>query len=232
MSEIMDLSLHIDKDNLHHAYLIEGEHAVLSADVLAFLEGEQNVIVEYTELFTIDAARSLRARQIERTPDGGKKCFVLGARFFMREAQNALLKVFEEPTADTHFFLIVPDADVLLPTLRSRVLVIRSEEDKVAKEALLVRGKEFLRLTKPERLQVIADLLEEYEDDEKHELLKGEALKLLSGIEVSLYTSLAGEPPSEAQQQTFKELLKCKDFMRDRGASTKMLLEYVALITP
>ena len=41
------------------------------------------------------------------------------------EAANALLKVLEEPPADTTFILTAADADSLLPTIRSRLLPIR-----------------------------------------------------------------------------------------------------------
>ena len=41
------------------------------------------------------------------------------------EAANALLKILEEPPADTTFVLTAADPDSLLPTIRSRVLPIR-----------------------------------------------------------------------------------------------------------
>jgi DNA polymerase III delta prime subunit len=240
MSAIMSLGEYIRKDSLHHAYLIEGEYNLLLPGMLTFLaaelgiahESNSNITKESHELFTVDDARALRERQMQRASEEGKKLFVVGVRFFTREAENALLKIFEEPTPDTHFFLIVPSADMLLPTLRSRLSIIRSLENKASRDSLMLRGNEFLRLTKPERLQFIADMLEEYEDDAKHEFLKGEALKLLDGIEIALHGSLGGSAPTIEQQTALKELLKCKSFMRDRGASTKMLLEHIALILP
>jgi hypothetical protein len=238
MSEIMQLAQYIDKDNLHHAYLIEGEHAAVLPVVLAFLHdtlavdhaANPNVSQELYELFTIDHARSLRTRQSER--GNGKKFFILGIRFFTREAEHALLKMFEEPSTDTHFFLIMPSADMLLPTLRSRLLVIRAQENIASRDAVTFRGQEFLRLSKAERLHYIADMLEEYDDDAKHEMLKGVAVALLDGIELALRASLGNAIASAEQQLAFKEVLICKSYMRDRGASTKMLLEYIALILP
>jgi DNA polymerase III subunit delta' len=41
------------------------------------------------------------------------------------EAANALLKILEEPPADTTFILTAADPDALLPTIRSRVLPVR-----------------------------------------------------------------------------------------------------------
>ena len=44
-----------------------------------------------------------------------------------RSAQNAFLKLFEEPPEDVYFFIITTDAQALLPTVRSRALIIRTE---------------------------------------------------------------------------------------------------------
>lgn len=43
-------------------------------------------------------------------------------------AQNAFLKMFEEPPSNVYFFLITSDASKLLPTVRSRALVLRTEK--------------------------------------------------------------------------------------------------------
>ena len=43
---------------------------------------------------------------------------------FSLDAEHALLKIFEEPKKNTHFFLIVPDKNALLPTLVSRFYFI------------------------------------------------------------------------------------------------------------
>ncbi len=48
-----------------------------------------------------------------------------------------MLKVFEEPRGDTHFFMLMPTADNLLPTLKSRLFIIDEENgvaNKTAKE--------------------------------------------------------------------------------------------------
>ena len=44
-----------------------------------------------------------------------------------RSAQNAFLKLFEEPPEDVYFFIITTDAQALLPTIRSRALIIRTQ---------------------------------------------------------------------------------------------------------
>ena len=43
-------------------------------------------------------------------------------------AQNAFLKLFEEPPANVEFFIITNDASKLLPTIRSRALTLRLDK--------------------------------------------------------------------------------------------------------
>ncbi len=44
-----------------------------------------------------------------------------------RSAQNAFLKLFEEPPENVYFFILTTDASTLLPTIRSRALTVRTE---------------------------------------------------------------------------------------------------------
>jgi DNA polymerase III subunit delta' len=62
---------------------------------------------------------------------GSRKVFVIGDAEALvpqessPEAANALLKLLEEPPADTTLILTAADPDVLLPTIRSRLLTVR-----------------------------------------------------------------------------------------------------------
>lgn len=53
-----------------------------------------------------------------------EKFIVLIGKIFNKEAQNALLKVLEEPPANIHFLIFVPYKNALIPTIRSRMKVI------------------------------------------------------------------------------------------------------------
>src|SRR3989344_1240362 len=111
----------------HHAYFAEG--SLDSLNVVAVeaarrlqitIRGNPDVVVRSYASFGIDDARDLKALA-ELSPVHGKKLFVIGASAITSDAQNALLKVFEEPAAHTHFVLLVPHG-TLLPTLRSRCM--------------------------------------------------------------------------------------------------------------
>ena len=67
--------------------------------------------------FKIDDARDLKSVEYEKGFGVGKKIFLISANNILLEAQNTLLKIFEEPIKNTHFFIITPNTDVLLKLL-------------------------------------------------------------------------------------------------------------------
>jgi DNA polymerase-3 subunit delta' len=78
------------------------------------------------------ASARLLLRKAAMTPVEGRwKVFLVGdaerlvPQESSQEAANALLKVMEEPTADTVFLLTASDPRRLLPTIRSRAVVLR-----------------------------------------------------------------------------------------------------------
>jgi DNA polymerase-3 subunit delta' len=78
------------------------------------------------------ASARLLLRRVVLTPvEASKKVFIIGdaerlvPQESSQEAANALLKVMEEPPADTVFILTASDPRRLLPTIRSRTVVLR-----------------------------------------------------------------------------------------------------------
>src|SRR3989338_8877964 len=124
---------------LHHAYLIEGERRSVHLALNRFFENELKLKIrgnpdllfaEY-DTFTIDEARALKDWQSKRPAVGEQKFFVLALNNATHQAQNSLLKVLEEPTAGTHFFLIEPSANIFLPTVRSRLFIVKFTSEDI-----------------------------------------------------------------------------------------------------
>lgn len=216
------------KDNLHHAYLIEGEYAKVFPELLEYLQKNKfietpgDIYQNSSETLNIDLSRSLKATQAEKAQ---YKFFILGANFFGHEAVNSLLKVFEEPTAGTHFFLITPNPHLLPATLKSRLQVLDNDIKKEINPVVLAEAKKFLTTSPTTRIKIIGEFLEEREESES---TKSEALTLINAIESTLYKSVNIKDNLFA----FEELSKVRDYLADRGASTKMLLEHLALALP
>src|SRR3989344_1690986 len=137
------IDLYKNSDQLHHAYFFVAHKVEEEVEKLKhFLEehvgvktvGNPDVTHHQFKTLTIDDARALATSSerksfgldMSRVPldiEQSRKIFIIEVDFITEEAQNSLLKVFEEPTAGTHFFIISPQ-DILLSTLRSRMQVI------------------------------------------------------------------------------------------------------------
>ncbi len=200
---------------MHHAYLILGtpEDAQLRAFELfkvatADREGNPDLqVLTYTTL-GIDDARQLRVWAMQEPVRGGRRMFILHAEQLLHEAQNALLKLFEEPPEKSAFALIMPSVDRILPTLRSRMEIIELEilsEQEVAKN--------FLKKNLGERLKEVRDRLKDKDG---------------AWIE-SLLASLEREAHEKKDRDAMHALLFTRTYLSRRGASPKMLLEYLAL---
>ncbi|MDO8590693.1 MAG: hypothetical protein Q7R65_01805 [bacterium] len=224
----------------HHAYVVEGEEEVRET-LFNLLEKNWSIEVKANPDFSyqrfvmlgIDEARNLKSLQEKKSfAVGGKKIFVIEADAITVEAQNSLLKMFEEPTENTHFFLMGSFTKNLIPTLASRLSKLKIGEAPPPIWTSDVQigggaGKEFLSLTKAKRMAFVKKLADEIKDDKK---TKAEALALIHQIEDFLYQKSKKEgalPP-----KILRDIERCREYMSDRSASVKMLLEYIALTAP
>jgi len=246
----MDLSESIGNLS-YHAYAIVGAGNA-RAELLSFLEGKQGVIVrgnpdlfvQKYEVLTIDDARALKEAHATRPfasrddkggnggappAGGGKKFFIIEIDSMTHEAQNALLKMFEEPNEYAHFFLILPSEELLLPTLRSRLFVVRPAiNDKTGREG----GKggdlkadknlaDFLRGNRAERIALVDKLAADIFDGKKS---KTDALEFCACL--SRHLRKGG---IEKNLKALVAISQAESYLRDRAPSIKQLLEYVAL---
>ena len=219
---------------LHHAHVIVGAYDTVSPALVSALarhlnietKGNPDLMERFYETLGIDEARELKDAQTRAGFDGARKIFVIGAESFTHQAQNALLKTFEEPTAGTHFFIILPRAEILLPTLRSRVLVISGNIANTDDSKEL--AEKFLDATLEGRF-VIAKKMAEKKAGETvdRELFRG----MLDHIERILYTRTAGKR-DDATANIFREIFQAKTYLSNQGSSPKMLLEHIALVLP
>lgn len=232
----MSILKHLDKNNLHHAYLIEGTRSEIIPELLKFIEnlgiktlGNADFIHISLDSFKIDDARNLKSYGAERGFSSEKKIFIITANSFLLEAQNSLLKMFEEPIENTHFFIILPDINSLLKTFISRFYLIFArqglDEDTDADK--------FLSMFLLARINFMKDFLtEEDEDEEKVEIdsTRAKSLRFLNALEFSLHQKFMSRTILETG--FFKHIFKVREFLRMPGSSTKSLMESVALIVP
>ncbi|OHA79523.1 MAG: hypothetical protein A2747_03725 [Candidatus Yonathbacteria bacterium RIFCSPHIGHO2_01_FULL_44_41] len=228
---------------LHHAHVIEGAHEeVAPLLVESFARhmgietiGNPDLTVKNFASLGIDEARELKGAQTRASFGGTCKLFVIGADSFTHEAQNALLKTFEEPTSGTHFFIILPRAEMLLPTLLSRVLVVsggvllssRPRRESADSETGALAEK-FVDGNLEGRFAIAKKMVEKKAGETvDRELFR----RILDHIERILYTRTAGKR-DDASANIFRGIFQAKTYLANRGASPKMLLEHIAIIIP
>jgi DNA polymerase III delta prime subunit len=221
------------KENLHHAYLIEGEREDVISKLLFFFEKELNFQIknnpdfwqgEY-DTFGIDEGRYINELQNKKSFSEGKQIFVIQTNFITREAQNSLLKMFEEPTPNTHFFIIINSSEVLLPTLKSRLQILKMWLSDSHQNNEVV---DFLKMPVAERLKFVSKFF----GDTKKKIPadKSGAIIFLNNLEKTLREKINISKATEKEIFSFKEILKCRSYLNDRSPSVKSLLEHISLI--
>lgn len=212
----------------HHAYYIEGspaEFEALKAELKPF-------VAQKFERFGIEEARELIALAGLKNFD--RALFLIAASSITSEAQQALLKLFEEPQVGTVFVVLIPHG-TLLPTLKSRMLPYESQKLTSQKSSGLlsstsVRGGSqagqtfvrqvsvFLRASPKERSDMIAKMLKDEEG------IKERVLDFVNGLEAELAKDIA------KNQQALADIAMVREYLRDRSPSLKILLEHLALV--
>lgn len=200
-------------ENLHHANFVWGgleDLAMLKENLgkIGFgVQGNPDYFERNFSVFGIDEARELSLWAALKSISGEKKIAAIGAGSITHEAQNALLKVFEEPTPGTHFFVFLPNAGGVLGTVLSRVRVYNGFVSLTSKAKA-----NFDKLPLIEKMRFIKKLAK---DEDKNPLR--EAVKSL--------------PENLENKDGFgkaKKILISKHLVSLRGSSPKMLLEWLA----
>ena len=220
----------------HHAFVLEGDRLAGIASARSHAHNELAIIgdnhpdfilLEYG-LFSVDDAREV-ARFASTAPSVGEaKMITLAVTRVFHEAQNALLKVFEEPPEGVTLALIVPSLGQLLPTLRSRVLVLSSTgtgED---------RGEHFLSLDAAGREKFLASLLEKTKSDkdEVKQAARGAFLSLVEDLSRLLYQKRVAGDSSASLAETLTDLNAFLPILHDRSAPLKLIAEHLVLVLP
>ncbi|GMQ95400.1 MAG: hypothetical protein BMS9Abin13_513 [Patescibacteria group bacterium] len=216
--------------SLHHAYLIEGDKECVLPELYEMLESVLEFPVKGNpdfwhgefDTFGIGESRELKEMQSRKPVAGERKIFVVSVNFFTTEAQNALLKAFEEPVKGTHFFIITPHADALLPTLRSRLFTIAQLQGTAPDRESEDLAKDFLKSEKVARLSLVKNIIDAKD--------KNKAISFLNALEAILHERLQNIRCRTSN--VLEEILKCRGYLRGRAPSVKMILEHIAMVVP
>lgn len=121
----------IETNSFSHAYIFSGPAGVGKLDFAMqiakkLLNIELNTEAGHPDLHIYNGLDIAQARELKKkislSPFSAqyKVVIINNARNINREAANAILKLLEEPSGDTIFFLIATNSGLVLPTIRSR----------------------------------------------------------------------------------------------------------------
>lgn len=198
----------------HHAILLIGRSLAESGYINNLpLETTELLVLKF-ETLSINDVRQVIQMAFVKPLSAPTKTIVIEADLIAIEAQQALLKIVEEPPVTTKFIIVLPSTENVIPTLLSRLAQPETYQEK-------------MRVTNPfftifqtssfaARLECITHITKNKES-KQIELLRDGVLWFLSNT------------PTSAQSAI---LLECITRLTMRGASKKMLLEEIALTLP
>ncbi len=214
----------------HHAYLATGDLEASIGRARSFAERElglsgtdhPDIIVLRYGHFPVEEARRI-VDLASRAALGEHRLIVIAAERLFHEAQNALLKAFEEPPQGTVIVLAVPTEGQVIATMRSRLLLLpeEGEEEHVFHP--------FVAATPAERAKLVEKLLarSKSDKDEEKQAARAEALRIVGDV-----TRAAHREGSEKHTQLLRELDRFTPILHERSAPLKLVFEHLLLVIP
>lgn len=200
----------------HHAILMYARSIEDSAIPQAYKRQSADIQHVSVDRFTIEQARTLSDVASKRAFDlSSERVFVIHTSDITVEAQNALLKLLEEPPSGVFFYILASRSIFLLPTLRSRLHIIEDTREYAVEDADFAV---FAAASIADRFIQIAARTKAKDTDWTE--------RVLAGCEISA----AKEP--QRNKEFIAVLVYVRSYIGVRGASPKMLLEEVALTLP
>jgi len=205
----------------HHARLV---FSVSQSDLKLFVTDCQRdsevTLYTYTTVAIADVQKQLMEAAYRKPSQHRTRTLIISASGIGREAQNALLKILEEPPLSTRFVLWLCPGAALLSTLRSRLSHepflsrVQSETD----ETTTLVFTNFLKSAYAARLELIATVI------------KNKDLVTLAALSSAFKEYIVNA--THVTQATRTQSWWCLSQLELSGASKKMLWEEIALVLP
>lgn len=220
---------------LYHSYIIEGDRDLVTPLLQEFLIARNllepqspNLLCQIYDVFTIADSELIKEWHNASGGEDTKSICIIATSFINHDAERTLLKILEEPKNNAHFFIVVPNAGVLLDTICSRAHIV-----KVAGESDLIYQKKataFIKSSPKERLDMVASIVEENKDNENSGKLRFVAIALVNALEEIIYKRHLENKEDQIIVDTLQQLHNARTYLGTPGASVKMILEHIALV--
>ncbi len=217
----------LSKNLNHQGYWLLGDSGlcqklISEIEILYKVDHNNNpdfIFREYQNIGIDDTKEIKKIHDTAPVVDPYKKIFILSFDNITIEAQNALLKLLEEPNDYAVFFLITRSKDILIPTIKSRLHYIATENI----ENIYVKDAEiFMINTLNKNLEYIKKLVDDIAKEKK---TKKDAIDFVVAIERVLKNNIN----LKDKVSLYDSVNTAKKYLNDRAPSVKMLLEAIAL---
>ncbi len=222
-------------ENLYHSYIVEGDPETTIFLLRDFLEEKEEIephsndmLCQIYDSFTINDAREIKEWHGKCAITKNKRICIIAAKFINNEAEQSLLKIIEEPHTNTHFFIIVSDASLLLDTILSRTHIVKIKQNKVS--IFKDQAFAFVSSLPVDRLKIITQIIEDNKNNGTSGVLRFQATEFINEIETYIYKKFKKNKNDLHTQFVLSELQKSRMYVSIPGASVKMTLEHIALV--
>ena len=229
---------------MHHAYYVAGEREEgiqkslreIERSLGLSLSKNPDLIVLRYGLLSVDDARELFTLAYQAPTQGSSRALVISADRLFHEAQNALLKLFEEPPEGTYLFLVVPAEGVLLPTLRSRMQRLISDDPHDGHRMSIMGitpAEEFLTAGKAGREKIVEKILARAKSDreEEKQQARADARALALGLARKSYDTYK-KKGGEDLRLFLTDLDTFIPILYERSAPLKQIFEHILIVMP
>ncbi len=197
----------------HHAILVRADS--VREYELEKEDDSTEISDNFFEKFGIDDVRELVQKAHQRPAEGDRKLVLVRTEFITLEAQNALLKILEEPPQSTNFVFVIPYSFNLIDTVSSRFSQI--DTDRNGRVSENTDFSEFLSGNYKDRLEEIDKAIKKKDLEWQKKIKQG-------------VIDYINDPKTTTK--SLSELEFVARLLLTRGASNKMLLEHAALTLP
>ncbi len=205
----------------HHALLFRVD-SLNKFNIPEYFLKEDILVLEYDQ-FKIKQVKEVVQLSSHKPARGKFRILVIKFSYIFHEAQNALLKILEEPPVSTKFILVTLPNTELLSTVLSRLQFVQDFLTENADKADVNKTNDcfydFVTASYKQRLSIIESVIKEKKHDWISDFRKG------------LHEWL-NQNQTKLSSSDFKKIIDVSKYLLRRGSNNKMLLEYFAIYLP
>lgn len=214
----------------HHAVLVTHDDRPTYAETLWKELRALSIANRYFDQTVLDIETARSIISWAQSPYNGERVALISFHTAGLPAQNAMLKILEEPRAGVRFILLTTDKSNLIETVLSRVHAVELSKNLPAQAGEELRTKnghaeEFLATSPSFRMKLsfVVDILAKTDEGGRkdRESVKSFILCLVDCLR-----------QKKAESRYVTETLEVASYASDSSASGKALLEYLSLLLP